>query len=231
MKIGIIGGIGPASTLDYYTGIIDGFRRSSPNGQYPEIVIDSVNMSDMLALVEQGDEDKLAEFLLSSIKNLENAGASFAAIASNTPHIVFDRINKSTPIPLLSIVEETCKETKKQGYSRLVLFGTAFTMKRSFYADVMRKNGIELIVPNMDEQETIHGIIFPNLEDGIVLPEQKEKMLKLANEIMIRENAQALILGCTELPLMVKPDDLDYPILDTAQIHINAIVDMLSSPV
>ena len=227
MKIGIVGGIGPLSTLDYYSGIIHGYRQVAGDESYPEIVIDSVNMTGMLQLVQQENWDALVQFLLRSIENLAKAGAAFAVLASNTPHIVFEQIAKAAPIPLLSLVDETCNEAERRGYTKLILLGTGFTMKHTFYADAMRKKGIEVAVPGKAAQEKIHHIIFPNLEEGIVLPEQKAEMLCLAKDSIQREGAQALILGCTELPLIIRPEDLDTPLLNTTQIHIAAIINRM----
>lgn len=231
MKVGIVGGIGPASTLDYYREIINGYRRVTQSDEYPDIVIDSINMTLMLNLLDAEDWDGLINMLRNSIKNLKLAGATFAVIASNTPHLVFDRLNEKSDLPLISIVDETCKEALKRGYNKLVLLGTIFTMKRDFYARTMKKYGIQLVVPTRAEQEEIHSLFFPNLENGIVVPADKAKVLNIAKTIVEREKAQALILGCTELPLMIRQEDLCFPILDTTQIHINAIIDKLCSAI
>ena len=226
-KVGLVGGIGPVSTLDYYTGIINGFRARANDGNYPEIVINSINMTEMLTYVANKDWDTLVNILLNAIQNLADAGAKIAAIASNTPHIVFDRVQKESKLPLISIVEATCKQVHAEGCKKIVVIGTRFTMSSGLYADAFRKFGIAAIVPSEDEQEVIHGIIFPKLEDGIVVPEDKAKMLAISNGLLANHHADGLILGCTELPLMIKDNDLDTLIFNTTQIHIEAIVDAL----
>ena len=223
-KIGIIGGIGPASTLDYYSGIIDGYRSQVNDGSYPEMVIDSVNMTEMLSYIERGDWDALTEMLVGVINQLKAAGALLAAIASNTPHIVFDRIEKRSPVPLISIVDETIAYAQTKGVKKAVIIGTRFTMRSGLYANAFSKLNIAAVTPSEAEQEVIHGIIFPKLEDGIVDLDDKNKLLALANRLISEHNADALVLGCTELPLMIKDNDMDTLLLNTTQIHINAII-------
>jgi aspartate racemase len=226
-KVGIIGGIGPASTLDYYSGIIDGYRAKANDGSYPEIVIDSVNMSEMLSYVENSDWDKLVSMLVNAISNLAGAGAKVAAIASNTPHIVFDKVQNRSPLPLISIVDETCRFAQVNGCKKVAVIGTRFTMGSGLYSEALSRYGITAVVPLESEQEAIPGIIFPKLEDGIVDPEDKREMLTIANRLLTEHNADALLLGCTELPLMIKDQDLNTSILNTTQIHIEAIVNAI----
>ena len=226
-KVGIIGGIGPASTLDYYSEIINRCRLKYSDGNYPEIVINSVNMSEMLSYISNEDWDALKGMLLKAIQSLSCAGAEFAAIASNTPHIIFDRVVTESPLPLISIVDATCASVRQSGCRKVVIIGTRFTMSSGLYVSVFEKDGITAIVPPADTQEVIHGIIFPKLEDGIVIPEDKEKMLSIIRGLVKDHSADGVILGCTELPLMIKDADLTLPVFNTTQIHIDAIVDLM----
>ena len=226
-KTGIIGGIGPASTLDYYSGIINGYRSKTGDDNYPEIVINSVNMTEMLSYVQNKDWDALVAMLVNAINNLANAGAEFAVIASNTPHIVFDRVQKQSSLPLISIVDETCKYAQSKGCEKVVVIGTRFTMSSGLYSKAFEKYNIVAVVPSEGEQATIHNIIFPTLEDGIVVPEDKQKMLEIVTALITEHHADALILGCTELPLMIKDGDIDTLILNTTQIHIDSIVNCI----
>jgi len=223
-KVGIIGGIGPASTLDYYKDIIDGYRAITQNNEYPKIIIESVNMTEMLGYLSQNLLDELVSFLLRSINNLAAAGADFAVIASNTPHIVFDEVNSQSQLPLVSIVDETCKYAQNIGCKRVVVLGTSFTMNSGLYTNAFGRYGIEALVPDIPNQNIVHNIIFPNLENGIVFPEDKKKMLKIADNIIKIKNADALVLGCTELPMMIKQNDIETVILNTTQIHIKSII-------
>ena len=146
-KVGIIGGIGPASTLDYYSGIINECRTKANDDNYPEIIINSVNMTEMLSYVLDKDWDSLTNMLLDAIKGLANAGADFAAIASNTPHIVFDTVKKKSVLPLISIVEETCKYAQHKDCKKVVVIGTQFTMSGGFYSEAFERYGITSVVP------------------------------------------------------------------------------------
>jgi len=208
-------------------GIINGYRAITNDDNYPEIVINSINMTKMLSYVSIKDWDTLVIILLSAIKNLADAGAEFAAIASNTPHIVFDRVQKESELPLISIVDETCKSVQSKGCSRVVVIGTRFTMDSGLYSEALGKYGITAIVPSENDQEVIQGIIFPKLEDGIVVPEDKIKILEISNGLLTSHNADGLVLGCTEFPLMIKDNDLDTLIFNTTQIHIEAIVNSI----
>ena len=226
-KVGIIGGIGPASTVDYYDGIIKGVRSKVDDENYPEVLINSINMTKMLSLIQNDCWEKLVDMLLVAIKDLAVAGADFAAIASNTPHIVFDKVERKAELPLISIVDATCKYALMKNVKKVVTIGTLFTMKSGLYSDALEKYNITAIVPSEDAQLMIHGIIFPKLEDGIVIPEDKIKMLELVNGMISEHNTDSLLLGCTELPLMIKNNDIDTILLNTTQIHIDAIVNSI----
>ncbi|MCL1805967.1 MAG: amino acid racemase, partial [Clostridiales bacterium] len=182
------------------------------------------NMTEMLSYIEREDWNSLTEMLVGAISNLKAAGAQFAAIASNTPHIVFDRIERLSPLPLVSIVDETIAYAQAKGVKKAVVIGTRFTMRSGLYAKAFSKINIATVTPSEDEQEEIHGIIFPKLEDGIVDFDDKSRLIALANRLISGHNADALVLGCTELPLMIKENDMDALILNTTQIHIDAIV-------
>lgn len=226
-KVGIVGGIGPASTIDYYRDIIDAYRRVYGDDNYPELVIDSINMGRMIESLTAKDYDGVADYLLESISNLERAGASFAVIASNTPHIVWDRIKNKAGIPLISIIDETCNHIIRQNYKRVLIFATEFTMKNGLYSDALSKRGIEWVLPNVEDIETLGRIIYPNLENGIVIKEDKMRMLEIAEKYIMQYHADALLLGCTEIPLMVKPGDVTVPVISTTEIHIKSICDIL----
>lgn len=226
-KLGLVGGIGPASTLEYYKGITEGYRERIGGGNYPQMLIDSLNLAEMYSLVDNKQWDEFTARFVGSIKTLAAGGAEYAAMAANTAHIVFDAVRSQSPLPLVSLVEETCKYAKSKNCRRVVIFGTGFTMSSGLYSDAFAKYGIDAFVPTADEQSSIHNIIFPHLEEGIVLPEEKKTMLQIANRMLSEKNADALILGCTELPLMIKENDLDVLVLDTTQIHIKAILDYM----
>src|SRR6185295_1877183 len=145
--LGLIGGIGPESTIEYYRLLIEGFREKS-NGEYPSIIINSVDLKRLLAWMAETKLDQVAEYLSLEIERLHRAGADFAALASNTPHIVFDQLREKSPLPLISIVESTCERTQSLRLKTVALLGTRYTMQASFYPQVFARAGIQLITPN-----------------------------------------------------------------------------------
>lgn len=226
-KVGLVGGIGPESTLDYYKGINSGYARKSCAGGNPPLIIDSLNLAVMYDLAANKQWPEFTDRLVGSIQNLAAGGAEFAAMAANTAHIVFEAVARQSPIPLISIVEETCKAAQIKKCKSVVIFGTAFTMSSGLYTNAFAPCGIKATVPTPDEQKTIHEIIFPHLQEGIVLPEEKRSILQIAQRMIAENQADALILGCTELPLIIQEQDLNVLVLDTTQIHIGAIVDSM----
>ena len=152
-KIGIIGGLGPESTVDYYREIISAFNTKHADLAYPEIIVYSANLNMLMGFVETESWLELSQWLLGVINSLHRAGAEFAAIASNTPHIVFDEIKTKSPVPLLSIVEETCNKAKKMELKRVGLMGTKLTMETDFYKKPFISKGISVAVPSEEEQQ------------------------------------------------------------------------------
>ena len=224
-KIGLVGGIGPASTVDYYLGLIERCRAEFGENVYPEIVIDSVSLTTATDFFAQNNFDGNAQLMLKSLADLRAAGAEIAAITANTEHIIWDKIKDFFEIPVVSIVEATAAEILRKGYKRVLILGTIFTMKSGLYEKPLAERGITPIVPTDEDKEIIAGLFFPNLENGIVVPEDKVKMLEIVGRYVREKDADAVLLGCTELPLMIKDGDLDVPLLNTTQIHINAIFD------
>lgn len=222
-KIGLVGGIGPASTVEYYLGLIGKCHEEQGKDIYPEIVIDSVNMSKHDVALKECDYDKLCGYLLYSISNLKAAGAEIAAITANSEHIIWDMVCDSFPLPVISIVDATVKEIKRMGFNRVLIFGTTFTLRSGLYENALKRNGVTAIIPSDEDICTIGNLIYPNLENGIVIPNDKSKLIVLAEKYIAKENADAMILGCTELPLAIKPEDISVPILNTTEIHINEI--------
>ena len=226
-KIGIIGGIGPASTVEYYNGIWQGYKNITGDENYPQIFINSINMAEVLNYVAGKDYDKLIALLAAEIKKLETIGADYIVIASNTPHCVIEEIKKEATAPIINIVEETCKYAKNSGIKKALLTGTLFTMKNDFYKKSLEKYNIECIVPSDDDKNIIHNIIFPKLEDGIIDENDKIKFKEICDKIIKDENIDGIILGCTELPLMIKENDFDIKILNTMEIHIKSILEKI----
>jgi aspartate racemase len=223
--IGMIGGIGPESTIEYYRLIIASYRERITDGSYPFMIINSIDLQKLRNMAEADERVKMAEFLVSEIQKLARAGAECGLMAANTPHMVFDEVRSESPIPLISIVEATCRAAKAMGLKKLGLFGTRMTMQGRFYPDVFSGEGIALAVPDVHDRAYIHHVYFNELVKGIVLPETRQRLLKIVERLKERESIRGLILGGTELSLILRDETVcDIPALDTTKIHAKAIV-------
>ena len=223
--IGMIGGIGPESTIDYYKRLLDGTQKLNPGGPSPAIIINSIDLQKGLALLGANQLRELTEYIVPEVIRLNGAGADFAFLAANSPHIVFDDISRRSPIPLLSIVEATCSEAKARGFNKLGLFGTRFTMEGRFYPEVFAREGITLVAPRAEERDYIHDKYINELIPGKFLPETRAGLLAIATRLKKEDGIEGLILGGTELPLILTDNSsLGIPFLDTTQIHVEAIL-------
>jgi aspartate racemase len=226
MKIvGIVGGIGPESTIEYYRFIIARYREQQTDGSYPSIIINSIDLTKVLTWAAANELEALSDFLVGEIERLARAGADFGALASNTPHLVFDELRRRSPIPLISIVEATAGAAQTLGLKRVGLFGTGFTMKANFYPDIFARAGMTIIVPAEAEQGYIHEKYMTDLVNGIILPETRERLLAIVDQMKARDEIDGLILGGTELPLILRDAEHNgIPFLDTTKIHVERIV-------
>lgn len=222
-KIGLVGGIGPASTVEYYLGIIEKSRIEQGEDVYPEIVIDSVNMLQHEKALAEKDYDKLCDYLFRSLCNLKAAGAEIAAITANTEHIVWNMICDRLPLPVISIVDATVREMEQRGFKKVLVFGTIFTLKSGLYENALNQHGITGIIPSDSDALIIGSLIYPNMENGIVIPNDRRKLIEIAEKYISEEKVDSMLLGCTELPLAIKPYDVSVPVLNTTEIHIKEI--------
>jgi aspartate racemase len=224
--LGIIGGLGPESTIDYYQKIISLYRERAGGGSYPEFIVNSVNLAKGLGFMAANDLSGMADYLLEEIGKLARAGADFGLISANTPHIVFDDVAPRSPIPLISIVEATCATAKARNLKRLALFGTRYTMQANFYPKVFAREGVELLVPEPRDQDFIHDKYMNELVPGKFLPETRARLLAIVDRMKATSSINGVILAGTELPLILC--DLDYngmPFLNTTKIHVEAAVE------
>ncbi len=224
-RIGIIGGLGPESTIDYYKGIINAFRKREAGLATPEIIIYSADVSRLLELVEAKEWNNLVDWLVKRVNALHSAGAEFAVIGSNTPHMVFDKVKSRSPIPMLSIVDETCKRASGMKLRKLGLMGTKFTMESDFFQKAFHDTGISVIVPMKDERQLIYHKIISEIGFGIIRNSTRQELLSIAKRMIDEDSIDGLIIGCTELPLILKKDEYGIPFLNTTAIHIDSIVD------
>ncbi len=226
MKIpGIIGGVGPESTIQYYRTIVALYRERKPDGSYPQLIINSINLKTGMDFMAANDFAGAVAHLLHEIERLALAGADFGLIAANTPHMVFGDIAPQSPIPLISIVEATCEAAKGMKLKRLGLFGTRFTMQGDFYPKVFTREGIELIVPQPDDQAYIDDKYMNELVLGKFLPETSAGLLTIVDRLKEKHDIDGVILAGTELPLILRaPEHRGIPLLDTMKIHAHATV-------
>jgi aspartate racemase len=229
--VGILGGIGPESTIDYYRGIIAEFARRGGDWPAPRIVITSLDVQRLLGYMGSARLDLAAEYLVEEAERLAAAGATFGAIAANTPHIVFDRLKAGSSLPMLSIVEAVGEAARTSGLQRLGLFGTRYTVEASFYPDMLTRMGIEVVLPSADEIAWIHERYIGELLKNVFLPQTRDRMLSIARRLRDERGIDGLILGGTELPLLLRDttdsDLAGVPLLDSTLIHVDAIVTRL----
>jgi aspartate racemase len=222
---GIIGGIGPESTIEYYRGIIASYRRRSRDGSYPALLLDSIDLSRMVDWFAAGRLADVTSYLLAEIHRLARGGADFALLAANTPHVVFADLQRQSPIPLISIVEATCRAAQAQGLGRVGLLGTRYTMQGRFYPEVFERAGVALVTPSPSEQDYIHDVYLNELLKDVFRPETRTGLLAVVERLKVEEGIEGLILGGTELPLILHDvADVGIPFLDTTQIHVEEVV-------
>jgi aspartate racemase len=231
MKIlGIIGGLGPESTVEYYQNIIALYRERQPDGSYPEFIINSVDLKKGLDFMAEGNLSGMADYLLEEIGKLARAGANFGLISANTPHVVFDELAPKSPIPLISIVEATCAAAKARGLKKLALFGTRFTMQGTFYPKVFSHEGIELVMPDTNEQDYLHDKYLNELVPGKFLSETRAGLLAIVDRMKAKSKIDGVILAGTELPLILRESShKGVPFLNTTKIHCQAAVEEMFS--
>jgi aspartate racemase len=222
--IGLIGGIAPESTIAYYRQLVAGHREAHPDS-YPRILINSIDMSRMLVLLGQADKGEAISWLSNEVRRLGAAGATFAAFASNTPHLVFPAVRARSSLPLVSIVEATADEVVARGHRRVGLLGTRFTMDGGFYQELLRERGIETFVPEAADRDYVHGVYFAELVNGIFRDETRAGLVGVMHRMLQAHGIDALILGGTELPLILTAESgSPVPLLDTTRIHVTALL-------
>src|SRR6476619_7596758 len=223
--LGIIGGLGPESTVDYYQRIIALFRQRTGDRHYPKFVIVSVDLRKGLDFMDANDLSGMANYLLEAINKLARSGSDFGIISANTPHIVFDEVAPKSPIPLISIVEATRAAAKARKLKRLALFGTRYTMQATFYPKVFARDGIELLVSALHDQDYIHDKYMNELVPGKFLADTRDSLLAIVDRMKATSDIDGVILAGTELPLILRdPTHNAIPFLDTTKIHVEAAV-------
>lgn len=225
-KIGLVGGTGPESTVMYYKELNSKIDEATGGKNMPEIVIDSVNFRKAWELVSTEQYKELADYLSEKVNNLAKAGAEIITLTAATMHIVFDEIENDTKISLVSIPKAICDEVVEKGYKKVGLLGTIFTMEQDFMKKDLRMAGIDVVVPDKADRELVAKKIFEELEFGVV----KESTLQEFNAIIAKmqneHQIEAVVLGCTELPLILNDENCVLPCLDSVAIHIKKLIEL-----
>jgi aspartate racemase len=217
-KIGLIGGITPESTILYYRILNQLNANLIGNVHSAEIVINSFDFGKIAQLQKENRWDLLDELMAEAGKNLENAGANCILICANTMHLCIDSVRKVVTVPVIHIAEATSKKITETKIKKVALLGTKYTMEKNFFIDVLSGFNIETIIPDIEDRDIIHNIIYDELSKGQINPDSKEKYLNIINRL-IKNGAEGIIVGCTEIPLLINKNDVSVPVFDTTAIH------------
>ncbi|NJE55563.1 aspartate/glutamate racemase family protein [Thermococcus sp. 21S9] len=223
-KIGLIGGTTPESTCYYYRKYLEVSRERFEPNVYPELIIYSINFKEFVDNPRGWEGRK--EILINAAKALERAGAEIIALTANTPHIVFPDVQKAINTPMVSIIDALIEEMRKRGVRKVLLLGTKTTMTAEFYKKALREAGFEVLTPNAEEIEEVERIIKEELALGNFA--SRDWIIDLINRYIKEMSIEGVILGCTELPLIVKAGDVDAEVFDTVDIHMRKLIDLAS---
>ncbi|MBE1445796.1 aspartate/glutamate racemase family protein [Paenibacillus sp. OAS669] len=223
--IGLIGGMSWESSLLYYQIINQCVKERLGGHHSAKSLMYSVNFQEIKTLQHQGNWDEATKIMIDSAQKLETAGADLIVICTNTMHKMAQEVESSVSIPLIHIADSTAIEIVKDGIKKVALLGTAFTMEQDFYKGrLTEKFGLEVIVPNEEDRLVIHDIIYHELCLGLINEESKQAYLKIINKLK-QQGAEAVILGCTEITLLISQDDCSIPVYDTTRLHAESAVD------
>jgi aspartate racemase len=227
--IGLLGGMSWESTVSYYKEINEGVKETLGGLHSAKICLYSVDFNEIEKLQHEGCWDETAKILSQAAQSVEAGGADFLLICTNTMHKVADKIQSSISIPVVHIADATAEKLMADGIKRVGLLGTKFTMEQEFYKSrIKEKYGIEVIVPNEDEQNTIHGVIYNELCLGQIISESRERYLETIKNLH-SQGAEAVILGCTEIALLVQQQHTQVPLYDSTQIHATQAVKLATA--
>lgn len=223
-KIGILGGMSPESTVHYYEQIVHDYTKQFGTHGYPEVIIYSVTFEPYIHWQEAGEWDVMAQDMVKASKGLQAAGADFIVIATNTMHKVVDKVQADIDIPIISMLDVVAEAILAKKLSTIALLGTMYTMVDDFYVGGLEKHGLKVLVPDIDDREVVHNVIFKELIKGEVLPKSKKEYIKIISRLE-NKGAQGVVLGCTEIPMLVQQGDVNIPIFDTTIIHATAALE------
>ncbi|MDO7137816.1 aspartate/glutamate racemase family protein [Algibacter lectus] len=226
--IGLIGGITPESTILYYR-ILNKLAASKYGESHSaKVIVNSVDFGEISQLQSENRWDLLNEIMSKAALSLEHAGASCILICANTMHLSIEAVKAVVNIPVIHIAEATSKQIITKGLKKVALLGTKYTMEKTFFIDVLKTFGIEAIIPGLEDRDDVHGIIYNELSKGVLNPESKLIYQEVIKRL-IAQGAEGVILGCTEIPLLIKQEDVSVPVFDTTSIHASAAFDLASN--
>jgi len=220
-KIGILGGMSPESTVEYYQYITHAYTERFGDYGYPEVIIYSVSFQPYVDWPLQDRWDLVAQGLSEAAQKLEAAGADFIVIATNTMHLVFDQVQASVSVPMLSLLDAVGEAILARGMKTVGLLGTKFTMEEGFYQGALARRGITVLVPDAEDREYVNTVIYDELVAGQIHDESRVGFVTIIKKLAER-GAEGVILGCTEIPLLVSEADAGIPLFDTTAIHAEA---------
>ena len=219
--IGLIGGTTWLSTIDYYRIINQEVNRQLGDLHSAKLLLYSIDFDEFKTLADAGDWPKLTEWFAGIAQRLQTAGAEAIVFCANTLHVMVSELEQLVQIPIIHVADATVGELRSQDIRKTALLGTKFTMEAAFFKDKLSQQGIEVMIPNADERQFIHQSIFNELDRGLLLTETKARYLAIVQNL-IAKGAESVILGCTEIPLLIKPEDCPVPVFDTTLIHAKA---------
>ena len=225
-KIGLVGGTGPESTVMYYKELNSKIDQATGGKNMPDLSIESVNFRKAWELVSANRYQELAEYLSEKVNNLMKSGAEVITLTAVTMHMVLDEVEKNTNVSLVSIPKAVCDEALKRGYKKVGLLGTIFTMEQDFMKKDMLQAGIEVVVPDKADRELVAKRIFEELEFGIVKESTLQELNGIIRKMQEEHDIEAVVLGCTELPLILNDENCVLPYMDSIEIHINKLVEL-----
>ena len=226
-KLGLIGGTGYESTLVYYRELNRKVNEKCGGGVFPEMAIESLDLYKALGLVAAEDYEGLTAYIMEKLNALAAGGADFAALTAGTMHIVFDRLKDISPLPLAGIPEAVCERAKALGYCKVGLLGTITTMEKDFFRNAFRAAGLAVAVPKKEERLLIHERITTELEFGIVKESTRRELISIIENMRNEQGIEAVVLGCTELPLILDESCCPLPVLDIMAIHIDKLTELI----
>jgi aspartate racemase len=218
--IGIIGGLSPASTVKYYQWLNDGMREQLGGHHSAKIILWSVEFAEFCALKDKGDWETQSKLLCHAAKQLERAGADFVVLATNTMHKMADDIIASISIPFLHIADATASKVLEQKIETIAFLGTKYSMELDFYTGRLRDRGLNVLIPDAPDRKIINEIIYNELTKGVVLEESRAEYMRVISKLR-DQGAQGVVLGCTEITMIVDPQDCPIPVFDTTRIHVD----------